>query len=305
MPAERIQKLLAQANIASRRGAEALIEQKRVRVNGEIVDLGAKADPDVDVIEVDGERLKVDTQQKVYIALYKPRHVLTTSAPHRTDKRQTVYDLVGREDTHLFSIGRLDAESEGLIVLTNDGALAQKLSHPSFRHTKTYKVDVAGLPSPETLEKWRTGVFLEEGKTAPCSVSIVKGSPKLTTLRIVMTEGKKRQIRRVAASLGHPVKRLIRTHIGMLGLGNLRPGEYRDLSPQEVKALKTQAQGEPSARPHTSARPNTRSGAPRNTRSGAKPGSRSNERSSDRGGRSSTSSTPKGRSTRTQRRKDK
>lgn len=237
---ERLQKLLAQANIASRRASEDYITQGRVRVNGEIAHLGDKADPETDEITVDGTPLKFDPQKRIYIAFNKPKQVLSTDKPHRGDTRETVTGLIGL-DEHLFSIGRLDADSEGLMVMTNDGALAQRLSHPRYRHTKTYRVEVLGLPTVETLDKWRQGITLEDGTTAPCFVEIVKGSAKGSTLRIVMTEGKKRQIRRVASLLGHPVRRLIRTHIGMLPLGNLESGKWRDLSPKEVMALSTPA----------------------------------------------------------------
>lgn len=235
---ERLQKLLAQANVASRRASEELISRGRVRVNGKVAQVGDKADPEVDVIEVDGTRLNFAHRERIFIALNKPKHVLTTDKPHRGDTRQTVSDLIGR-DEHLFSIGRLDADSEGLVVMTNDGETAQRLSHPRYRHTKTYRVDVFGLPTAETLEKWQQGIFLEEGKTAPCIVEIVKGSVKGTTLRIVMTEGKKRQIRRVAAALGHPVDRLVRTHIGMFAMTDLPPGASRELTQKEILALST------------------------------------------------------------------
>ncbi len=235
---ERLQKLLAQANIGSRRASEDLIGAGRVRVNGVVAQLGDKADPAADSIEVDGVLLKFEEQAPVYVMLNKPKQVLSTDKPHKGDRRETVSGLLGRHE-HLFSIGRLDADSEGLVVMTNDGDLAQKLSHPRYRHTKTYRVEVLGLPTAETLEKWQAGVFLEDGKTAPCFVEIVKGSPKGTILRVVMTEGKKRQIRRVASLLGHPVRRLTRTHIGMLALGDLEPGQSRELTAKEVLALKT------------------------------------------------------------------
>jgi pseudouridine synthase len=134
----------------------------------------------------------------------------------------------------------LDAESEGLIVLTNDGDLANRLTHPRYRHTKTYKVTVYGLPPAGVIQQWEEGIDLgEEGMTAPCSVTIVKGDKNLTSLRIIMTEGKKRQIRRVATKLGYPVRHLLRTHIGKLGLGELRPGEWRELNADDLKALQT------------------------------------------------------------------
>lgn len=235
----RIQKLMAEADVASRRAAEELIEQGRVRVNGAVAKLGDKADPETDVIEVDGERLNFTAHNKVYFALYKPKNVLTTSVVHRGDERLTVLDLVPYRG-HLFTIGRLDADSEGLVVLTNDGDLTHKLTHPRYRHTKTYKVTVKGLPSEATLNRWQDGVWLEdEGRTAPCIVSIVKGGTQASILRITMTEGKKRQIRRVALALGHPVERLVRTHIGMLSIEGLRPGEWRELTPKDVRALST------------------------------------------------------------------
>jgi 23S rRNA pseudouridine2605 synthase len=234
---ERVQKLMAQANIGSRRACEDLIRQRRVRVNGVIVDLGAKADPDKDVIYVDDQRLKFDKSPKVFIAVNKPKQVLSTTEPHEGDNRQTVRDLVPLQG-HLFSIGRLDADSEGLMILTNDGEMANRLSHPRYRHSKTYKVIVEGLPVQATLDKWREGVYLpEDGITAPCTVEIVKGAKEQTILRVIMTEGKKRQIRRVAAQLGHPVIKLTRTHIGQLGIGELRPGEWRELEPHEVALL--------------------------------------------------------------------
>ncbi len=228
---------MAQAGIASRRASEELIIKGRVRVNGAVAMLGEQADPEVDVIEVDGNRLHFN-QPKIYIALYKPKHVITTNVGHRGDSRQTVRDLVPFEG-HLFTIGRLDADSEGLVVLTNDGELAQRLSHPRYQHTKTYRVVVHGLPDQSTIQQWERGVFLEDGMTAAASVKIVKGSTVQTTLRIVMIEGKKRQIRRVASFLGHPVDKLLRTHIGMLSLGTLRPGEWRELTPQDLKELST------------------------------------------------------------------
>jgi 23S rRNA pseudouridine2605 synthase len=237
---ERLQKLLAQANIGSRRASEDLISAGRVRVNGKAAQLGDKADPATDVIEVDGTRLKFDAQAHKYIMLNKPKQVLSTDKPHRTDKRDTIMDLIGLKE-HLFSIGRLDADSEGLVVMTNDGDMAQKLSHPRYRHTKTYKVEVHGLPTAETLDKWRQGVFLEDGRTAPCFVEITHGSVRGSTLRVIMTEGKKRQIRRVASLLGHPVSRLIRTHIGMLALGALEVGRWRELTQKEIMLLRTSA----------------------------------------------------------------
>jgi pseudouridine synthase len=236
---ERVQKLLAQADLGSRRSCEELIRQGRVQVNNEVVTLGAKADPEKDVIKVDGKVLRLANLQKIYIALNKPINVLSTDAPHKSDPRSTVRDLVPVEG-HLFTIGRLDADSQGLMVLTNDGELANRLSHPRYRHTKTYRVTVYGLPTAKALQQWREGIYLaDEGMTAPCSVQILKTENGLTVLEVIMTEGKKRQIRRIASELGYPVRYLLRTHIGQLSLGTLRPGEWRELTPKEVNLLRT------------------------------------------------------------------
>ena len=237
---ERVQKIMARANLGSRRACEEIINEGRVQVNGEIIQVGAKADPARDVIEVDGQRIEASKEENVYVVFHKPKNVLSTDLPHKSDDRQTVRELIPLEG-HLFTIGRLDAESEGLMVLTNDGDLANRIAHPRYGHTKTYKVIVYGLPSAETLEKWQNGIHLEEGMSAPCYVRIVRGDRKLSTLEVVMTEGKKRQIRRVASQLGHPVKHLIRTHIGQLGIGTLRVGEWYHLRPHEVEALTTPA----------------------------------------------------------------
>ncbi|MBE2182176.1 MAG: rRNA pseudouridine synthase, partial [Anaerolineae bacterium] len=240
---ERVQKLMASANIGSRRTSEELIEQGRVRVNGQVITLGDKADSETDIIEVDGQRLRFDKISKRYIALYKPKNVVSTNEPHESDDRKTVFDLVPTSE-HMFSIGRLDADSEGLVVLTNDGDLANRLTHPSYRHTKTYLVTVQGVPSPKTMDRWQRGIELQEEdgrtiRTAPCVVHMFKKSGAVSILRIIMTEGKKRQIRRVANALGHPVGKLVRTDIGKLSIEGLKPGEYRDLDDEEIELLST------------------------------------------------------------------
>jgi len=243
---------MAQANIGSRRACEDIIRQGRVRVNGQVIHLGDQADPRADVIEVDGNKLAFPDKH-VYIAFNKPKQVVSSNVRYPDDDRRTVREMIPVEG-HLFTIGRLDADSEGLIILTNDGDLANELSHPRYHHTKTYKVVVQGLPSAETIQKWQDGLFIpdeETGKdyrTAPCYVKIMDGG-KETTLRIVMTEGKKRQIRRVASILGHPVKSLIRTHVGRLSLGSLRPGDWRDLNAKDIAALKQSAEEWHGAKP--------------------------------------------------------
>ena len=237
---ERVQKLMAQANLGSRRACEEIIRAGRVRVNGAIIHLGDQADPKADTITIDGVKLTFAQIEKRYYALNKPINVLSDKGTNYTDDRSTVRELIPAEG-HLFAIGRLDAESEGLMVLTNDGEMVNRLTHPRYEHTKTYKVVVYGEPSAETLAEWQNGVFLEDGKTAPCYIRVMEKDKAVTTLRIIMTEGKKRQIRRVAAQLGHPVKRLVRTHIGQLELGTLRQGEWIELTAQDVTALQRPA----------------------------------------------------------------
>lgn len=274
MPQERLQKLIAQAGIASRRAAEELIAQGRVTVNGQPAKVGDKADPAIDLVRVDGELLKTHGAPLVYLMLNKPTGIVTAVRAQRQEKRRTVLDLVQTEE-RVYPVGRLDADSEGLMVLTDDGDLANRLAHPRYQHHKTYKVVVYGLPSAETIRQWSKGVSLEDEETgerfltAPCSVQIVDGGRE-TTLRIVMTEGKKRQIRRVASMLGHPVKSLTRTHIGRLGLGTLRPGEWRELTPKDVEALKARSpewnrpavpdrpRGGPAQKPPPRSRPSNR-----------------------------------------------
>ncbi len=241
---ERVQKLMAQANLGSRRACEDVISQGRVRVNGKVIHLGDQADAQRDIIEVDGIKLAFP-EQKLYIAFNKPKYVLSTDEPHEGDTRKIITDFLPYKE-HLFSAGRLDADSEGLMVLTNDGELANMLTHPRYRHTKTYKVVISGLPTQETLLRWQSGVELdnEDGTidyTGPCYIHLMEGGEKESTLRIVMTEGKKRQIRRTASLLGHTVKSLIRTQMGKLVLGTLRPGEWRELTAKDLAALKTPA----------------------------------------------------------------
>jgi pseudouridine synthase len=237
---ERVQKLMSQAGIASRRASEEMIRQGRVRVNGKVITVGDKADPEKDVVDVDGQRLKLRDVETVYYVFYKPPNVLSANTGNPDDDRSTVRELLPVEG-HLFTVGRLDAESEGLMILTNDGELVNRLAHPRYEHTKTYKVTVYGTPTQETLEQWQNGVWLEEGKSAPCYVKVLSSEKDTTTLRVVMIEGKKRQIRRIAAQLGHPVRKLMRTHIGQLGIGTLRRGEWYRLDEEEIAAMQIPA----------------------------------------------------------------
>lgn len=235
MPEQRVQKVMAQANIGSRRKCEEIIRQGRVRVNGKVAVLGVKADPDKDVILVDGQRITVDFNP-VYYVINKPKGVLSTNKAEQGDDRPTIRELIDLPG-HLFTIGRLDADSEGLMVMTNDGELTNRISHPRYEHTKTYKVTVKGKVSKETLASWENGIWLDDSRTAACSVKVMESSKRATILRIVIVEGRKRQLRRVATLLGHPVMRLVRTHIGRLGLGTLRKGAWYQLSEEEVGAM--------------------------------------------------------------------
>ena len=243
---ERLQKLMAQAGIASRREAEGYLIAGRVMVNGQVAKLGDKADLAVDDVLVDGEPLRLPDSH-TYVMVNKPMGVVTAVERQAQEKRRLVRELVplpGR----LFPVGRLDADSEGLVLLTDDGDLAEKLTHPRYEHPKTYDVTVHGELTAEQLAMWARGVVLDDGPTLPAEVKVTGHDPGFTRLRIIMREGRKRQIRRIASVLGHPVSKLVRTQIGPLTLGKLQPGEWRPLSNQEIASLREQA-GRPAPRP--------------------------------------------------------
>jgi 23S rRNA pseudouridine2605 synthase len=231
---ERLQKILARAGLGSRRACEELIRQGRVQVNGEVAQIGQKADPDGDRITVDGRPIR-EKQRYTYIALYKPSGILSGKGDN-TRHLPTARDLIPLS-TRLYPVGRLDLWSEGLLLFTNDGELADRLTHPRYEHDKEYEIRVEGLPDEGTLGKWQRGVFLDGRKTAPAKASVIRHEEGGTWLRIVLHEGRKRQIRRVAAMLGHPVQRLIRVRIGPVRLGNLKPGKWRHLTEQELRQL--------------------------------------------------------------------
>lgn len=231
---ERLQKILARAGLGSRRSSEELIVQGRVMVNGKPAVLGQRADPAVDRVAVDGQPLAAP-EQLTYVMLNKPRGVVSSLAPQ--GDRQTVRQLVPLE-TRLYPVGRLDVDSEGLILLTNDGDLADYLTHPRYEAEKEYRVLVKGEPDAERLEAWRRGVVLEGQRTAPAQVSRAERAPTGTWLRIVMHEGRKHEIRDTGKLLGLPVQRLIRVRMGGLRLGTLQPGEWRRLKSEEVAQLR-------------------------------------------------------------------
>ncbi len=234
---ERLQKILAQAGYGSRRACEDFITAGRVRVNGQLASLGGKADPAIDRITLDGKPIAA-AETLIYIALYKPRNVLSTVESERGDDRQTVRDLVDVSG-HIYPVGRLDYESEGLVLMTNDGDLTNKLTHPKFGHEKEYRVLLARRPDQDQLEAWRRGVILEDGyKTQPVDVRFEGAQGKGAWVRVVMGEGRKRQIRETCAQLGLPVVRILRIRIGALRLGNLKARQWRYLTKEEVDALK-------------------------------------------------------------------
>ncbi len=245
---ERIQKLMAQAGLGSRRDCEKLIEKGRVTVNGQRATLGQKADPATDTIVVNGRSIKPQSTEKLYIAIHKPKGVISSLEDEMEEGRTTVRDLVPLPG-HLYPVGRLDKQSTGLILMTNDGDLAHKLTHPRYGHEKTYRVVVEGRISHDALMRWQAGVYLDGRKTIPAKITVVQQDVSFTRLEIVMREGRKRQIRRVANMLGFPVTQLVREKIGPLTLGNLKLGEWRHLTPKEVAALQEIVAGSVEKRP--------------------------------------------------------
>lgn len=226
---ERLQKVLARSGMASRRVCEDLIAEGRVLVNGEVADLGRRVRAETDVIEVDGA-LVPTAPGLVYYLLNKPAGVVTTVSD--THGRPTVVDLVPAEP-RVFPVGRLDADTEGLLLLTNDGELTHRLTHPSFGVEKEYLAHVEGDPKPAALRSLREGIELDDGLTAPAKVARMGEG----LLRIVIHEGRNRQVRRMCEAVDHPVTRLVRSRIGTLSDRRLRPGEWRELQPDEVRAL--------------------------------------------------------------------
>ena len=230
---ERLQKVLARAGLGSRRAVEEMIAGGRIKVNGERAQLGRRVDPSKDIVEVDGSRYPLDTEL-VYYLMNKPVGVVTTAAD--PEGRTTVLDLLDPQ-VRVWSVGRLDVDTEGAIVLTNDGELTQALTHPSHGIPKSYLAEVAGGIKERTLQRLARGVDLEDGPTAPAQVGLVERLPSGSLVEITVIEGRNRQVRRMFEAVGHPVRRLARVAIGPVRLGRLKPGTVRRMSPTEVQTL--------------------------------------------------------------------
>lgn len=238
MPAERLQKLIAGAGLTSRRRAEEWILAGRVAVDGEVCrDLGRRADVAQQRVTVDGRQLP--TPGRLYLALHKPPGVVSSLRDPHADR--VLPDLLGGVDQRVYPMGRLDRESEGLVLLTNDGELMQAVTRPGGDVEKVYEVTVDGQPSPATLAVLRAGMELGGRRLLPCEINVLRATPAAASLRVVLHEGKKNQIRRMFAAAGHRVRRLVRTRIGPVSLGDLAIGRWRRLSAAEVQGLRRQA----------------------------------------------------------------
>ncbi|CAM3235954.1 rRNA pseudouridine synthase [Brevibacillus invocatus] len=234
---ERLQKVLAHAGVASRRHCEELIVQGKVQVNGQVVrELGTRVDPGQDRIVVNGRPIRLE--QHVYLMLNKPTGVITSVSDPRG--RRVVTDLLKGLKERVYPVGRLDFNTSGLLLLTNDGELANKLAHPSYEIDKVYRAWVRGVPSPDKLAKLAKGILLEDGMTAPGEARMVKKSTgnEKALLEIIIHEGRNRQVRRMCAAIGHPVLELERIRLGFLTLEGLSQGQFRPLTSDEVERLK-------------------------------------------------------------------
>ena len=233
---ERIQKILARAGIASRREAERMVIEGRVRVNGKTIDtLGGKADPSKDHIKVDGKRL-TGFEPHVTFLLNKPKGYLSTVKDPKG--RPTVMDLFQKVPWRIYPVGRLDFDAEGLLLLTNDGELTLRLSHPRFSIPRTYWVKVGGVPGEKDLLRLKKGIMLEDGKARVVSSTILRQTEKNCWVHVVVTEGRNRFVKRIFSAIGYPVLKLKRVQFGPIQLGDLKTGQYRHLTPDEVVKLK-------------------------------------------------------------------
>jgi len=231
---QRLQKVLAAAGIGSRRACEELIAAGRVTVDGRVADLGDRADASTAVIHVDGERIVTDSR-RVYLAINKPAGVVSTMADEKG--RAALADFLGNVPQRVYHVGRLDQDSEGLLLLTNDGSLAHKLMHPSYEVAKTYLAEVSGPVRAAVRRQLLDGVELEDGPAAVDSFRVVDSVGGRALVEVVLHEGRKHIVRRLLDEVGHPVRRLIRTAIGPIKLGDLKPGRTRRLGRAEVAAL--------------------------------------------------------------------
>ena len=235
MAKERIHKVIAHAGVTSRRKAEQLIKEGRVIVDGEVISRpGLCVDPEKSTITIDGKCI-VPAHERIYILLNKPRGYITSL--HDPEERPTVIDLLKHVTVRVYPVGRLDYDAEGLLLLTNDGALANRMLHPRYGVPRTYLVKVKGIPSPEAIKKLRSGVLLSDGMTVPAQVTFPERISKNSWVRVTVTEGRNNLIKRMFEKVGHRVLKLQRIRFGSLGLGDLRSGEYRVLLPAEVKKL--------------------------------------------------------------------
>jgi 23S rRNA pseudouridine2605 synthase len=240
VPVERLQRLLARAGYGSRRSCEELIVQGRVTLNGTVATLGDRADPLDDEVRVDGLEVNLDPNVKYY-AFHKPAGVVTTMRDPQG--RPDISAFVPEEGPRIFPVGRLDRDTEGLLLLTNDGDLANALTHPRFGVEKEYLAEVEGVPTPKHLGRLRRGVELEDGHARAKSARMAGRSGDRGAVRLVMTEGRKREVRRLLAAVGLPVTRLVRVRVGAVRLGGLPAGERRELTHDEVIALRQGAEG--------------------------------------------------------------
>jgi len=233
----RIQKLIADAGLSSRRQAEIWLSEGRVKVNGKKIDkLGSTADPEVDVIEVNGKQLP-KKQEKTYILFNKPGNCLTTAAKDERG-RQTVMDFFKKVPGRVFPVGRLDFNTQGVLLMTNDGALSEKLLEPRFKIERVYLAKVRGVPDEKKLNRLRKGLWLDSRPTAPLEVEMQRASGKNCFLKFKLTEGKNRHIKRICEMVGHPVIRLKRVSFAGIGLGDLPLGAFRFLGSREIRSLK-------------------------------------------------------------------
>jgi pseudouridine synthase len=237
----RLQQYLAACGAGSRRSAEAYIVAGRVKVNGLTAQVGATVDPRVDAVTLDGRPVEID--RKVYVLLNKPRGVV--SSARDTHDRTTVIDCVRGTRARLFPVGRLDKDVEGALLLTNDGELAYRLTHPKFKIEKVYLAWVKGTMTPETAIRLERGVRLDDGMTAPAKVQILSRGARSTLIQLVLTEGRKREVKRMCRKVGHPVMELQRVAIGSVKVKGLKPGEWRYLNEREVESLYRLAETRP------------------------------------------------------------